>query len=614
MCRLTRTVRARIVLRFMSIELTRNFCIIAHIDHGKTTLSDRLLERTGTIHERDKQDQLLDSMDLERERGITIKAHPVTMRYTSAAGDVYRLNLLDTPGHVDFAYEVSRSLAACEGALLIVDAAQGVEAQTVANIHLAHKQGLTIVPVINKIDLPNADVPAVHKQLEEILAIPAEEALEASAKMGIGIEEILEAVVHRIPPPQKPPDETLRGLVFDSVFDIYRGVVAYVRVFSGRIEADQAVKLINNDARYEIKEVGVFTPKMLPQAKLEAGDVGYFIANIKSTADIKIGDTITDQRNPAREPLPGFLEIHPMVFSGIYPINTGDFEHLKTAIGKLRLNDSAFVYQPESSVALGFGFRCGFLGLLHMEIIQERLRREYNMDIIATSPSVIYEIETTRGETVLVDNPAHLPDPSVIEEIREPIVKAYLLCPNESIGDILQLILEKRGLMDHTESLDTRRVMLHCELPLNEILVDFNDKIKSITRGYGSMDYEHAGYRPAKLVKLDLLVNGEPVDAFSTIVHKDRAEARGRQLAAKLKEVIPRQLYQVAIQAAIGGKIIARESVSALRKNVTAKCYGGDITRKRKLLEKQKEGKKRMKSIGKINIPQEAFIQVLRAQ
>jgi GTP-binding protein LepA len=613
-CRLTRTGRARIVLRFMSIELTRNFCIIAHIDHGKTTLSDRLLERTGTIHERDKQDQLLDSMDLERERGITIKAHPVTMRYTSKAGEDYRLNLLDTPGHVDFAYEVSRSLAACEGALLIVDAAQGVEAQTVANVHLAHKQGLTIVPVINKIDLPNADVPAVHKQLEEILAIPAEEALEASAKVGIGIEEILEAVVHRIPPPQKPTDETLRGLVFDSVFDIYRGVVAYVRVFSGGIEADQAVKLINNDARYEIKEVGVFTPKMLSQAKLEAGDVGYFIANIKSTADIKIGDTITDQRNPAREPLPGFQEIHPMVFSGIYPINTGDFEHLKTAIGKLRLNDSAFVYQPESSVALGFGFRCGFLGLLHMEIIQERLRREYDMDIIATSPSVIYEIETTRGETMLVDNPAHLPDPSVIEEIREPIVKAYLLCPNESIGDILQLILEKRGLMDHTESLDTRRVMLHCELPLNEILVDFNDKIKSITRGYGSMDYEHAGYRSAKLVKLDLLVNGEPVDAFSTIVHKDRAEARGRQLAAKLKEVIPRQLYQVAIQAAIGGKIIARESVSALRKNVTAKCYGGDITRKRKLLEKQKEGKKRMKSIGKINIPQEAFIQVLKAQ
>jgi len=598
----------------MGIEHTRNFCIIAHIDHGKTTLSDRLLERTGTIHEREKQDQLLDSMDLERERGITIKAHPVTMQYTAKSGEKYRLNLLDTPGHVDFAYEVSRSLAACEGALLLIDAGQGVEAQTVANIHLAHKQGLTIVPVINKIDLANADIPSVNRQLEEILAIPAEEAIQASAKMGIGIEEILEAIVTRIPSPQKPLDETLRALVFDSVFDVYRGVIGYVRVVSGKVEASQAIKLMSNDQRYEIKEGGVVTPKTYPQARLNAGDVGYFIANIKSTADIKIGDTITDQRNSARQPLPGFQEIHPMVFSGIYPINTGDFEHLKTAIGKLRLNDSAFIYTPESSVALGFGFRCGFLGLLHMEIIQERLRREYNMDIIATSPSVVYEVETTRGETLLIDNPAHLPDPSLIREIREPIVKAYVLCPNENIGDILQLILEKRGQMDHTETLDARRVMLHCELPLNEILVDFNDKIKSITRGYGSMDYEHAGYRSAKLVKLDLLVNGEPVDAFSTIVHKDRAEGRGRQLAAKLKEVIPRQLYQVAIQAAIGGKIIARESVSALRKNVTAKCYGGDITRKRKLLEKQKEGKKRMKSIGRINIPQEAFIEVLKAQ
>src|SRR5206468_1612497 len=475
----------------MAIEQTRNFCIIAHIDHGKTTLSDRLLERTGTIQERDRQDQLLDSMDLERERGITIKAHPVTMNYRAKSGEMYRLNLLDTPGHVDFAYEVSRSLAAGEGALLIVDAAQGVEAQTVANVHLAHKQGLTIVPVINKIDLPNADVASVHRQLEEILAIPSEEAIHASAKMGTGIDEILEAIVHRIPAPEKPKDATLRALVFDSVFDVYRGVVGYVRVVSGTMEANHAIKLMSNDSRYEIKEVGVFTPKMFVQPQLTAGDVGYFIANIKSTADIKIGDTITDQRNPAREPLPGFQEIHPMVFSGIYPINTGDFEHLKTAIGKLRLNDSAFVYQPESSVALGFGFRCGFLGLLHMEIIQERLRREYDMDIIATSPSVIYEIETTRGETVLVDNPAHLPDPSTIEEIREPIVKAYVLCPNENIGDILQLILEKRGLMDHTETLDARRVMLHCELPLNEILVDFNDKIKSITRGYGSMDYEH---------------------------------------------------------------------------------------------------------------------------
>ncbi|HEU0209294.1 MAG TPA: translation elongation factor 4 [Candidatus Udaeobacter sp.] len=598
----------------MGIELTRNFCIIAHIDHGKTTLSDRLLERTGTIQERERQDQLLDSMDLERERGITIKAHPVAMRYTSKSGKNYRLNLLDTPGHVDFAYEVSRSLAACEGALLVIDAAQGVEAQTVANVHLAHKQGLTILPIINKIDLPNADVTSVQRQLEEILAIPAEEAIQASAKLGIGIDEILEAIVTRIPPPQTPPDDTLRALVFDSVFDVYRGVVGYVRVVSGTMEPHHPIMLMSNAARYEIKEVGVFTPKMRVQERLNPGDVGYFIANIKSTADMKIGDTITDQRHSARQPLPGFQEIHPMVFSGIYPINTGDFEHLKTAIGKLRLNDPAFVYQPESSVALGFGFRCGFLGLLHMEIIQERLRREYNMDIIATSPSVIYEILTTRGEKLSIDNPAHLPNPSMIQEIREPIVKAYVLCPNENIGDILQLILEKRGQMERTESLDVRRVMLHCEVPLNEILVDFNDKIKSITRGYGSMDYEHAGYRAAKLVKLDLLVNGEPVDAFSTIVHKDRAEARGRQLAAKLKEVIPRQLYAVAIQAAIGGKIIARETVSALRKNVTAKCYGGDITRKRKLLEKQKEGKKRMKSIGKINIPQEAFIEVLKAQ
>ena len=598
----------------MAIELTRNFCIIAHIDHGKTTLSDRLLERTGTIQERERQDQLLDSMDLERERGITIKAHPVAMRYSSKDGETYRLNLLDTPGHVDFAYEVSRSLAACEGALLVIDAAQGVEAQTVANVHLAHKQGLTIIPVINKIDLPNADVASVQRQLEEILAIPAEEAIQASAKMGIGIDEILEAIVKRIPPPQSSPDNTLRALVFDSVFDVYRGVIGYVRVVSGTMEANHAIMLMSNNSRYEIKEVGVFTPKMRVQEQLNPGDVGYFIANIKSTADIKIGDTITDQRHPAREPLLGFQEIHPMVFSGIYPINTGDFEHLKTAIGKLRLNDSAFVYQPESSVALGFGFRCGFLGLLHMEIIQERLRREYNMDIIATSPSVVYEVVTTGDEKSLIDNPAHLPNPSIIREIREPIVSAYVLCPNENIGDILQLILEKRGQMERTESLDTRRVMLHCELPLNEILVDFNDKIKSITRGYGSMDYEHAGYRAAKLVKLDVLVNGEPVDAFSTIVHKDRAEARGRQLAAKLKEVIPRQLYAVAIQAAIGGKIIARETVSALRKNVTAKCYGGDITRKRKLLEKQKEGKKRMKSIGKINIPQEAFIEVLKAQ
>jgi len=596
----------------MGSRLTRNFCIIAHIDHGKTTLSDRLLERTGTVEERDKQDQLLDSMDLERERGITIKAHPVMMRYAAKDGHTYRLNLLDTPGHVDFSYEVSRSLAACEGAVLVVDAAQGVEAQTVANVHLAMKQNLTIVPVINKIDLPNADIPAVRKQLEDILAIPADEAVLASAKTGIGIEEILESIVHRIPPPEPIPDGKLRALVFDSLFDIYRGVVAYARIFSGGIVAGQGVKLMSTSNSYEIKEVGIFTPKPLAQPKLDAGDVGYFIANIKSTADIKIGDTLTDQRNAASHPLPGFQEIHPMVFSGIYPINTADFEHLKAAMGKLQINDSAFVYQAENSVALGYGFRCGFLGLLHMEIVQERLRREFDMDIIATYPSVVYHVVKTNGELVDVDNPSFLPDPSVIEEIREPIVKCFVMCPNENIGDMMQLILEKRGEVEHTESIDTRRVMLTAVMPLNEILVDFNDKIKSLTHGYGSMDYEHSGYRAADLVKLDMLVNGEPVDAFSSIVHRDKAEGRGRMLAAKLKEVIPQQLFQVAIQAAIGGKIIARENVSALRKNVTAKCYGGDITRKRKLLEKQKEGKKRMKAIGRVNIPQEAFIEVLK--
>ncbi len=591
---------------------TRNFCIIAHIDHGKTTLSDRLLESTRTISEREKQDQLLDSMDLERERGITIKAHPVTMTYRAKNGENYKLNLLDTPGHVDFAYEVSRSLAACEGALLIVDAAQGVEAQTVANVHLALKQNLTIIPVINKIDLPNSDIPTVKKQLEDILAIPADEAVLASAKSGIGIEDILEAIVHRIPPPPEG-DETLRGLVFDSVFDIYRGVVGYLRIFSGTAKPGESVKLMSTGKSYEIKDVGVFTPGMATRPKLVAGDVGYFIANIKTTAEIKIGDTLTDTVRPAKTPLPGFQEIHPMVFSGIYPINTADFEHLKTAMQKLQINDAAFVFQSETSVALGFGFRCGFLGLLHMEIIQERLRREYNMDIIATYPSVVYQVLKTNGELLDVDNPAHLPDPSVIEEIREPVVKCYILVPNENIGDMMQLILDRRGLVEHTESLDSRRVMLTATLPLNEILVDFNDKIKSLTRGYGSMDYEQDGYRAADLVKLDMLVNGEPVDAFSSIVHRSKAEARGRLLAAKLRDVIPKQMFQVAIQAAIGGKIIARESVSAMRKNVTAKCYGGDITRKRKLLEKQKEGKKRMKSIGRVNIPQEAFIEVLKA-
>jgi len=520
---------------------------------------------------------------------------------------------MDTPGHVDFAYEVSRSLAACEGALLLIDAAQGVEAQTVANMHLASKQGLTVIPVINKIDLPTADIAACKQQIEEILTIPGEEAIAASAKAGIGIGDILEAVVERVPSPKTQPDERVRGLVFDSVFDTYRGVIAYVRMASGSIAPGLGVKLMSSNKNYEIKEVGIFTPKMETCKRLNRGEVGYFIANIKTTAEIKIGDTLTEQHRPADEPLPGFQEIHPMVFSGIYPINTADFEHLKAAMGKLQINDAAFVYQAESSVALGFGFRCGFLGLLHMEIIQERLRREYNMDIISTYPSVVYEVLKTDGELIHVDNPAFLPDFSIIEEIREPVVKAFIMVPNENIGDIMGLVLEKRGIVDHTESLDTRRVMISCELPLNEILVDFNDKIKSLTRGYGSMDYEPAGYRADKLVKLDMLVNGEPVDAFSCIVHRDKAEGRGRLLAAKLKEVIPTQLYQVAIQAAIGGKIVARETVSASRKDVTAKCYGGDISRKRKLLEKQKEGKKRMKAIGRVNIPQEAFIAVLKS-
>ena len=594
---------------------TRNFCIIAHIDHGKTTLSDRLLEFTGTIEKRESQDQLLDAMDLERERGITIKAHPIAMKYRAKDGHVYKLNLMDTPGHVDFAYEVSRSLAACEGALLIVDAAQGVEAQTVANVHLATKQGLTLIPVINKIDLPNSDIPTVKRQLEDILAIPADEAILASAKAGLGIVDILEAIVARIPHPRGNNHDKLRALVFDSTFDTYRGVIVYLRVVDGQIKAGDPVKMIATNTQYEVKEVGIFSPsqpKLRAQETLQSGDVGYAIANIKTTSEVKVGDTLVSTRNQATEPLPGFQEIQPMVYSGIYPINTADFEHLKAAMGKLQLNDSAFHFMPESSVALGFGFRCGFLGLLHMEIIQERLRREYNMDIIATYPSVIYEIQKTNGEVLTVDNPEHMPDPSVIAEIREPIVRCFIMIPNECISPIMQLIMDKRGEVKHTESLDTRRVMLTTELPLNEILVDFVDKIKSMTRGYGSMDYEQAGYRPSKLVKLDMLVNGEPVDAFSSIVHRDKAEARGRALATKLKEVIPTQLYQVAIQAAIGGKVIARESVSAMRKNVTAKCYGGDISRKRKLLEKQKEGKKRMKAIGRVNIPQEAFIEVLK--
>ena len=590
----------------------RNFSIIAHIDHGKTTLSDRLLHSTGTIATRDMQEQLLDSMDLERERGITIKAHPVTMVYKARNGENYELNLIDTPGHVDFSYEVSRSLSACEGALLIVDAAQGVEAQTVANMHLAMKQNLTIIPVINKIDLPHADVAQARVQLEDILAIPGDTAILASAKEGIGIEEILEAIITRIPPPKLTTERSLQALLFDSFFDTFKGVVTHVRVFNGELRAGMQVKMLHSGKNVEVKEVGSFNPKPYIREVLQVGETGYFTANIKSPSDVKLGDTLTDARIPS-PPLPGFQEIHPMVFSGLYPINTADYEHLKASLGRLQLNDSAFVYQSESSVALGFGFRCGFLGLLHMEIVQERLRREYGLDIIATYPSVVYRVKFCSGETKEIDNPAFLPEPNHIEEILEPTVKAFLICPNEYIGDMMALVSEKRGNLDHTETLDPRRVMLTCRLPLNEILIDFHDRIKSITRGYGSMDYEHGQYQVSDMVKLDMLVNTEPVDAFSCIVHRSKAEYRGRALAAKLREVIPRQQFAVAIQAAIGGKIVARETVSAFRKDVTAKCYGGDISRKRKLLEKQKEGKKRMKSIGSVNIPQEAFIEVLKA-
>jgi GTP-binding protein LepA len=596
----------------MEVSKIRNFCIIAHIDHGKTTLSDRLLEATQTIQKREMREQLLDSMDLERERGITIKAHPVAMTYHADDGTEYLWHLIDTPGHVDFAYEVSRSLAAGEGALLVVDAAQGVEAQTVANVHLASKLNLTIVPVINKVDLPNANVEATKRQIEEILAIPADNAVLASAKTGLGIKDILQAIIERIPPPRTTAETTLQALVFDSLFDMYRGVVTYIRVVAGEIKPGMMIQLMSSGRTFEVKEVGKFNPKPVRCDRLGVGEVGYAIPNIKGTADVTIGDTITDARNPASKPLPGFQQIHPMVFSGIYPINSADFEHLKMALAKLQLNDSAFHYQAESSAALGFGFRCGFLGLLHMEIVLERLRRQFNMDIIATYPSVVYRVVKTNGEVLEVDNPINLPDISSIERIEEPYVHGFMICPNENIGDMLQLISEKRGAVTKTESLDTLRVMLTADLPLNEIVVDFHDKIKSVTRGYGSLDYEHAGYIEGDLVKLDMLVNGEPVDAFSSIVHRTKAEGRGRALAAKLSEVIPQQLYQVAIQAAIGGRIIARENVRALRKDVTAKCYGGDITRKRKLLEKQKEGKKRMKQIGKVNIPQEAFISVLK--
>ena len=591
---------------------TRNFCIIAHVDHGKTTLSDRLLEHTNQVSMRVMTAQHLDSMDLEKERGITIKSHPVTMTYPAKNGKVYKLNLMDTPGHVDYSYEVSRSLAACEGAVLLVDAGQGVEAQTVANAHLAFGQKLKIIPVINKIDLPSANLELCLKQLEDILTISAEEAILASGKSGIGIEEILEAVVQRVPPPRWTEYPQVRALVFDSLYDSYRGVIAYVRVFSGTIKAGDMMMLMSTGQKSEVKEVGVFMPKMEKIASLGAGDVGYIVSNVKDTSEIKTGDTITLANRPATDMLPGYKEVRPMVFCGLYPVDTSDHEKLKAALGRLRLNDAAFVYSSESSVALGFGFRCGFLGLLHMEIIQERIRREHDVDIISTYPSVVYQVVTHGGDVIEVDNPVNLPDPGTITEIREPTIKAALHIPNEAMGDILALVMEKRGIVDHTDTLDATRVMLTCLLPLNEILVDFNDRLKSVTHGYGSMDYELGAYRVSDLVKMEILINGDPVDAFASIVHREKAEGKGRELCEKLAEIIPPQMFKVAIQAAIGGKVIARDNVKEMRKDVTAKCYGGDISRKRKLLDKQKEGKKKMKQFGRVSIPSDAFIKVLK--
>ena len=589
----------------------RNFCIIAHVDHGKTTLSDRILELTRTVEMRNMQDQLLDSMDLERERGITIKSHPVSMVYKHKDTD-YAFNLIDTPGHVDFSYEVSRSLAACEGALLLIDAAQGIEAQTVANAHLASQHGLEIIPVINKIDLPSADIPAIEAQLEDVLAIPAEDAVLTSAKTGIGIPELMEKIALKIPNPESADGEPLRMLIFDCIYDTYKGVICYVRIFSGSIKANETIITMSDGNKALTKEVGKFSPKMHPESELNTGDVGYIVTNIRDVSEIKLGDTITLQNNPATEMLPGFKEISPMVFSGIYPIDTSDYNKLKASMGKLRLNDAAFVYQSENSVALGFGFRCGFLGLLHMEIIQERIRREYNLDVISTYPSVVYHVIKVDGEMLEVHNPVHLPEPSEIETIKEPMIRASIHIPSGSIGDTLALVSEKRGICEHTETIDAQRVMLVCILPLNEILIDFNDRLKSITHGYGSMDYEMSEYQEAKLCRLDIRVNNDPVDAFSSIVHVDKAEGRGRLLCKRLKDILPRQLFKIAIQASVGAQIIARETISAFRKDVTAKCYGGDISRKRKLLEKQKEGKKRMKNIGNVSIPQDAFIKILK--
>jgi len=589
----------------------RNFCIIAHIDHGKTTLSDRLLEFTKTVEQREMEEQLLDAMDLERERGITIKMHPVTLTYTARDGETYELNFIDTPGHVDFSSEVSRSLAACEGALLVIDAAQGIEAQTLANYHLALAQNLTIIPVINKIDLPAADVPRVKAEIEELLVIEGDEAIAASAKEGIGIEEILEAIVTRVPPP-KGSDDKLRGLVFDAQFDTYRGVVAYVRIVDGVLKAGSRFMSMAHRRVYEATEVGVFKPEMRKTGSLSVGNVGYVIANIKSLGDMDVGDTITLADDPAAEALPGYKPIVPMVYCGLYPNEGVEVSELRDALEKLSLNDSALHFEPESSIALGFGFRCGFLGLLHMEIVQERLERNYNLDLIATSPSVVFRVTMTDGAVDNIDNPAKLPARDKIALMEEPYVKATVITPPEYVGTIMELTQNKRGTLGNMEYLHDGRVILTYDIPLIEVIVDYFDQLKSRTKGYASLDYEVTGYKEGDLVKLEILLNAEPVDALSFIVAREKAAGRGRALVEKLKELIPRQMFDVPIQAAIGGKIVARETVSAMRKNVLAKCYGGDITRKRKLLEKQKVGKERMKRVGRVDLPQEAFMAVLR--
>ncbi|WP_353894337.1 translation elongation factor 4 [Proteinivorax hydrogeniformans] len=598
----------------MDQQKIRNFSIIAHIDHGKSTLADRILEHTGTLTDREMSEQVLDQMDLEKERGITIKLQAVALDYKAQDGESYKLNLIDTPGHVDFAYEVSRSLAACEGAILVVDAAQGIEAQTLANVYLAMENDLEIIPVINKIDLPNADVEKVKKEVVDVLGVDAESIVLASAKEGIGIEDILEAVVTNVPAPETENNKPLRALIFDSHFDNYKGVIVYTKVVEGEIKKGEKIKMMSTGKSFEVIETGKFRPAPVSVDKLSAGEVGFIVAGIKEVKDTRVGDTITKLSSEANKPLPGYKKANPMVYCGLYPVDNSDYTELRDALDKLILNDAALVYEPESSVALGFGYRCGFLGLLHMEIIQERLEREYGLDLIITAPNVIYHVYDLEENMIKVDNPAQLPERSEIQRIEEPYVKASVIVPQDYIGAVMEICQEKRGTFKTMDYLDDIRVMIHYDIPLSEILYDFFDNLKSKTRGYASLDYEFLGYKPSELVKLDIKLNEEIVDALSVIVHKDNAYSRGRALASKLREIIPRQMFEVPIQAAIGNKIIARETVKAMRKNVLAKCYGGDITRKRKLIEKQKEGKKRMKQLGTVEVPQEAFMAVLRLE